>query len=320
MTLRNESVHPPANASVQSTATSHAVVRSLDDWCGYFGAPDPDVHEELFSTVSTADLIADGRHADSAMLIDAMPAFLASVIDSGATLTDAQKALLVGYDASFLPVLAHETVTLRGLYARFNARDAAVAREIARRRTRASEAWSACIAIRDQAVRNLRRAVGSDAAVRAQLDEAVGDARSIETLVAGTRSVASTLAELLATKDASGKKPSVLARLLVRAKLDDALVKALREAATTARETHDAASAAGFAAVTQDDLDAQDGRVMRVVEWTWRAFREAARRDAAIREPALGAMDVLFVRRSTAKSDETPADDNARDDAQKPVD
>ncbi len=284
-----------------------AAMKSLDDWSRELGAPDADVVEELYATVEPADLVELGRHSDSATLIDAMPAFLASVTACLTRLGAAQRAKLVGFDEAWLPVLARETVALRDVYARFSAQDAAGTRELAKRRRAAAEAWTACVAMRDQAVRNLRRALGSRAGERAQIDDAQGTAKTITSLVTGTHAVADTLAELLAEKDPKTGKPSALARLLVRSKLDAAYVAELRGAAKLAHDRDAAANATAAARVTQDDLDAHDGRVMRVVEWVWRAFREAGKRDAVIREPSLGAMEGLFVARRAAKDDAPPA-------------
>ena len=58
--------------------------------------------------------------------------------------------------------------------------------------------------------------------------------------------------------------------------------------------------------MTQDEIDLQDGRVMRVAEWIWRAFREASNRDGAIRVPSPGAMESLFVTRRSAKEASEP--------------
>lgn len=286
---------------VKVTAAVHAVgLKTLDEWAAEFGAPDAEVEEELYTTIDASALRDLGRHADSAVLIDAMPGFLASVVENERKLTAAQRALLVGYTPMWLPVLARETVALRDLYARFAVQDAAALREVAKRRSLASDAWSAGIAIRDQGVLNLRRAAGSRAEIRALVDESVGNARSVLSLTTGIRAVADTLAGLLAERDAANKA-TPLARVLRRVKLDDGFVSALRAAAILVETTDADANATAANVVTQDQLDTRDGRVMRVTEWSWRAFREANKRDPAIGVPSLGAMEGFFVARRNAK-------------------
>ena len=290
MGKKNTETDPLAPAPAH---TPVATVRTLDDWSRELGAPDPEVVEELYATVTPGDLMAQGRHTDSSTLIDAMATFLAAVKQCLGSLNAAQRAKLVGFDEAWLPVLAHETVTLRGMHLRFSAQDATAAREMAKRRKSAADAWTACVAIRDQAARNLRRAAGSRAGERAQIDDAVGTAKSITALVTGTNALADTLAELLAEKDPATGNASVLARLLQRANLNDAYVAELRQAAKDAHDRDAEANATTAHVITQDDLDVQDGRVMRVVEWVWRAFREANKRDPVIREPSLGGMESL---------------------------
>jgi hypothetical protein len=58
--------------------------------------------------------------------------------------------------------------------------------------------------------------------------------------------------------------------------------------------------------VTQRALDLQDGRVMRIVDWVNRAFRDANAVNGAIAVPKLGDLEALFVntRRATVKDPE----------------
>lgn len=298
----------PRKAQTAAQAEPSQHMKTLDQWCVEYGDPDPEVVAELFDTVEVADLSEQGRRTDSATLYDAVPGFFAAVTESLASLSNEQRRKLVGFDASWLPVLAHESRRLRGLNERFSAQDAAATRELAKRRQSAAVAWTDCVTIRDQAVRNLRRAAGSRAESRAQIDDAVGTARSITTLVTGTNAVADTLEEFLAEKEPDTGKPTTLARLLVRSKLDGAYVAELRQNAKDANDRDAEAKATKADLVTQDEIDLQDGRVMRVAEWIWRAFREASNRDGAIRVPSPGAMESLFVTRRSAKeaSDPTP--------------
>ncbi len=86
------------------------------------GDPDPEVVAELFDTVEVADLGEQCRRTDSATLYDAVPGFFAAVTESLASLSNEQR------------------------------------RKLAKRRQSAVVAWTDCVTIRDQAVRNLRRA------------------------------------------------------------------------------------------------------------------------------------------------------------------
>ena len=287
---------------VEAPISSHAL-KTLDEWSKDFGAPDAEVVEELYTTIESSELRDLGRHADSAVLIEETPGFLASVVEIERGLTPKQRAVLVGYTPMWLPVLANETIELRGVYGRFVKQDAAAMRELAKRRAAANDAWSECVAIRDQGVLNLRRAAGSRGEIRALVDGSAGNARSVVSLTTGTNAVAETLAALLAETDAA-KKPTPLARVLRRTMLDEGFVAALKTAADLVTTTDDAANATAANLVTQDQLDTQDGRVMRVTEWIWRAFRQANKRDPSIGVPSLGKMESLFVPKRSAKEPE----------------
>ncbi len=295
-----------AGAVKVAAAVQPANLKTLDEWAKDFGASDPEVEEELFTTIEVSALRDLGRRADSEVLIEETPGFLASVVETERKLTAKQRTVLVGYSPMWLPVLANEGVALRGLYARFVEQDAEAMRELARRRAAASEAWTACIAIRDQGASHLRRVTTAGKDDRSFVDESVGNARTALSLATGTRSVATAITELLAQTDSSGK-PTVLARALRRMAIDETFVKALNDAAELVLTTDAEANATAANIVTQDQLDTRDGRLMRVTEWTWRAFRQANKRDPSIGVPLLGKMEPLFVTKRGAKSTEEDA-------------
>ncbi len=276
-------------------------LKTLDEWAKHFGASDPEVEEELFTTIEVSALRDMGRHADSEVLIEETPGFLASVVECEGKLTAKQRAVLVGYSPMWLPVLANETVELGKLYARFVKQDAEAMRELARRRAVANEAWTACIAIRDQGASHLRRVTTAGKDDRSFVDESVGNARTALNLATGTRGVATAITALLAQTDESGK-PTPLARALRRMAIDETFVNALNDAAELVLTTEAEANATAANIVTQDQLDTRDGRVMRVTEWIWRAFRQANKRDPSIGVPSLGKMESLFVTKRSAKA------------------
>ena len=92
---------------------------------------------------------------------------------------------------------------------------------------------------------------------------------------------------------------------MAHVRLNAAYEQRLRDAAVTVVTTDRDASAAAQEGVSQEELDDADGRVMHVVDWGYRAFKEANELDDAIRVPELGTLAPYFTtKRAVPKSDE----------------
>lgn len=280
-------------------ATHHneLTLRTLDDLQKALGEPDGEVVEEIFEGVTTAVLLAFGRRADSAVLHAGTPAFVTSVQTVWAGLKPAKRAEVIGYAEEFLPVLVHEAVALRTIHGRFSMQGPKVAIEVARRKEAARAAFANGRGLRDQGARMLRRVMRGNTEDASGLETSIGNASDAASLAAGLTFVADEVA-----RQRKGGSPA-RKRLMARVRLDAAYEQRLRDAAVSVVTTDSSASAAAQEGVTQDELDEADGRLMHVVDWIYRAFKEANELDEAIRVPELGTLAPYFTtKRGAAKS------------------
>ncbi len=266
-----------------------AELHTLDDLARDLGAPLQEVVDELFEDVSTALLVGIGRKVESSTLYGGVPTFVTSVRDIWAKLSPALREEVVGYAEEFLTVVVHDAVALRALHQRFSRQNSKVAIEVARRKESAQSAFTKGRLLRDQAARLLRRVTRGNDQDTSGLEASIGTADNAAKLAAGLTFIADEIERHLRDGSATRK------RLLARIRLNAAYAAKLRGAAVKAVETDSVASAAAREAVSQEDLDAADGRVMHVVDWVYRAFKEASELDDAVRVPDLGDLESYFV-------------------------
>ncbi len=285
---------PKAKASEEASAPA---LHTLDDMVRELGKPSADVVDELFEDVTPAVLMTFGRRADSAVLYGAVPAFVSSVRDVWAKLKPSQRGEVVGYAEEFLPVLAHDAVALRAKHQVFAAQGSKVLIELARRKEAARLAFTEGRVLRDQGARMLRRVTRGKTDDASSLETSIGTASDAAKLSAGLTFVADEVERHLKGGTETRK------RLMKRVKLDAAYVQRLRDAAARVVATDDAASAASRASVSQEELDQADGRVMHVVDWIYRAFKEANELDESIAVPTLGDLAPYFTTKRVPKDD-----------------
>ncbi len=244
-----------------------------------------------------------GALVASPTLVSGVVGYVVEVQQVLASLSPEQNAQLVGFDASFLPLLADETARLDVLSTRAVNEGIVVDVAIADRKAQAEAASSRGVALRQQGARALRRALLGQESDLAALEQAVGNASTAASLASGLEFVAGQIEHQLAHGDADRRS------LLARVKLTAENAASLRVAAKDVLTTDEAASAVAQTGVTQRALDLQDGRVMRIVDWVNRAFRDANAVNGAIAVPKLGDLEALFVntRRAVAKVDPAPS-------------
>ena len=266
------------------------------------GPADESVRRELFDAVPEEALVAEGRRVASPTLVSGVVSYVVEVQHVLASLSPEQNAQLVGFDASFLPLLADETARLDGLSTRAVNEGIVVDVATADRKAQAEAASARGVALRDQGARAMRRVLLGQESDLAALEQAVGNASTAASLASGLEFVAGQIEHQRAHGDADRRS------LLARVKLTAAYAAVLSAAAKDVVTTAEAASAVAQKGVTQRALDLQDGRVMRIVDWVNRAFRDANAVNGAIAVPKLGDLEALFVntRRAAAKADPDP--------------
>lgn len=293
-----------------ASATAGPTLHTLDDLATELGPPSPEVVAELFEDVTPAVLLAFGRRADSAVLYGGIPTFVSSVRDIWGGLSNAKRDAVIGYAEEFLPVLVRDGVSLRELHGRFSKQGPKVAIEVARRKESARLAFTLGRGLRDQGARMLRRVTRGKAEDSSSLETSIGTATDATQLAAGLTFVADEIERHL--QSGSAVRRSLMARI----KMTAAYVQQLRKAAASVVTTDSAASAASREGVSQEDLDQADGRVMHVVDWVYRAFKEANELDESIRVPDLGTLAPYFTKRRTSGTDDGTDD---TDGTAKPV-
>lgn len=261
------------------------------------GPADDDVRAELFDEVTDDDMRTDGTRVVSEELVPGVVKYCSAVLGVLAGLGAAQLDDLVGFDRSFLPVLVDETVRLDALVARSHKEGITVEVTLAERRAHARSTNSSGIARRNQATRAMRRVLRGQASELAALESSVGDASTAKALASGL----SFIAEQIDAQLGSAKPARV--SLMKRVKLSAAYAQQLRALAASVLSADSAATATVQTGVTQRALDLQDGRVMRVIDWVNRAFRDANAVDGAIHVPKLGALEPLFFNTNRSAKD-----------------
>ncbi len=302
MAKPHASAHTPHTTPTAAAAPEGATLHTLDELGRALGAPSPEVVEELFEGVSRPVLVALGQRAESGTLYAAVPGFAASVRDAWNALDASRRHALVGYAPEMLPVLVADTLGLRALHQRYVKQESQTAIELTRRREAAHTAFTRGRLLRDQAARLLRRVTRGSEAETAALDASIGSAESAATLADGLTAIADEIDRHRAQGSDARK------RLLDRVRLDATYTASLRAAAKSVTDTDAAASAAASAIVSQEDLDAADGRVLHVADWIYRAFKEASELDDAVRLPDLGDLATWIApKRSVVKPPANPA-------------
>lgn len=292
----------PDTPTPTPTATDNpAALHTLDELGRALGAPSAEMVEELFEDVSRPVLLALGRRAESGALYGAIPGFAASVRAAWSALDDARRDEVVGYAPEMLPVLVADALSLRALHQRFATQAQQTAVELIRRREAAQTAFTRGRLLRDQASRLLRRVARGSDEETAALDASIGSAESADSLARGINAVADEIDRHRAQGSAVRK------RLLQRVRLNAGYTASLRAAAKAVTDTDAAAEAAASAIVSQDDLDAADGRVLHVADWIYRAFKEASEFDDGVRVPDLGDLATWIAPKRTAPKPVKPA-------------
>lgn len=242
-----------------------------------------------------------GQRTATERILDTAPGFVRSVEALWDSFSHTQRRTLVGYTPAVLSVLLAECAALKVCNSRY---DLAAQRSLATRAQRESAARDAMRKgrdLRDQVGATLRTLHGASALSDDGVSRAFSSAETAEDLALRLCDVARYIERTLAAVDAETRE--AYAALL----LDDALVAEIRGQAAEVRATAADLNDTEDMRVCQRQLDLQDGRVLHVIGMIHGAFRGAARRDATMLAPDLGALSPIFERPSGGSPSSPPA-------------
>ena len=299
-------------AANQGGATGSVTEETLDSLREKFGAPSPVFATLTFSTWDAAESLALGRKVSTERILHAVPGFVQSVTISWDALSPAQREGLIGYHPAMLPVLLDETVKLRGVNQRYDARARAEGMSRDARTARADEALRSGRALGERVLRGARQWTPPAHLRRSPLPTNVEGIENPEALA----NTLDTLASWYEAWRATWEEAEVAGYEALQ--FAPGLTGELRGAAAHVRETQEVlAAAADLTPATQRELDAQDGRVLHVVGKVYAAFRGAAKEDERVVVPDLGRLSTVFerVRTKAVAEEPTPDADPAKPDA-----
>ena len=286
----------PQNTTAPTTKTRY----TLEDVLALGKGADPKLRQVLFRNVNEAVLVARGQGIESKNILDDLPTFLFDARTTYAGLTETQKEFVVGYAPALDHVLGAEVEVLSRLYEAHQTQGQAGTITRKKAKAAAGEAWTAAMVLRDQAARTLGRLLGSGAEDQVAVRASKGTAVTEESLAAGLDALASLIEEH------RGKDEDLRAAMDVL-KLTAAYAERLKAAAVSLRKAaKDVAATAPDARVTQRKLDLQDGTVLHLVEFIYRAFKEARGHDETILLPRLGSSMGRVIDRNRVAAAKSP--------------
>lgn len=240
-----------------------------------------------------------GQSFASETILKEVPSFVETQLLAWKALGPEDRARFVGWSEPLVAQIVHESVKLADMLASFDAASRAEAGEKKGSESRYKSVRSAAIAQRDHAARVLRPLlpVGSDAADK--LSAAKFSADSPELLAKGIVDVASVAKALVASANAAERAA------LDEMRVNETLVASLESLAADVRQAGELRTKGAPATrVGQEQLDEQDGVVLRLIQVAWRAWREGRKVVPSIPLPNLGALRGL-VRTGSSGGDDS---------------
>ena len=261
------------------------------------GPPDPELAPILLRASTEADFHAEGSEVAPERIQQALPRFLTTAAASLTSL-DETTAALVMVDAGILALIVHEALAIEPLARRWDASAHTQSALVADWNARRARARRAAIGHRDLLVNALTHALGAQADLLGALR---GDATDDAALVQGIKAVAD-LADMRLTEGSATDRVA-----LARFKVTGERVTLLRDKAADVSAVG-AAPVGAPQAVTQRQLDVQEGRVLVLIDILLKAMRAAKRVHPTLVMPELGALKSHFqpTRRKKAPPAEPP--------------
>ena len=271
------------------------VLPTLEQIAKSLGAPDPDVPAVMNPPESQEAFRVMGAQIATERVLTDLRRILGQAFVFYRQATPAQKRLLRGFSEPMLAVAVDRAIALEALRRDFTSAGTADKSARVSSRAAAGVAFSAGLAVRDQAVTVFRTAVGTDVAARQRLTVAAGTAESDEALAAGLERLAG-FGEGLLSDAKTAKRAAV-------AGVDAEYLGEIGAASVAVRSASADASGRLTAQLAgQGALDAPDGLCLDLLSHIVHAFAAARDRDGTIpRLVPQATRRLLSARRKKAK-------------------
>jgi len=241
------------------------------------GPPKLALLQALLARTSNAELVEPGATiASSRIVVDC-----ARLYQEGwnwfATAPAGQRKKLRGMSEDLFVLAIHQALSLEHMRQTREGTSTGDGSVRAGRERAATEAFSAGVSLRDQASTVLRDAVGLDGPRRAEVDEVVGTAESVDALCSGLKGLGELIQRWLGSGD------QVLLDQLKLANVDGDYAQELFDARATARATAtEAGLRTGSPKASQAELDREDGINILLLGRIIRAFEAGHNIDPTI--------------------------------------
>lgn len=288
---------PSAAASKKSTARS-----PLDKLAAAVGPAQPVLVRLATRGLSREALNTLGAKYTSRAILEVIPPLIEAQLLAWKSLSDQDKREhFVGWNEALAAQVVHEGVKLAALLEQFetSAREESGETKVDARRYK--DVRAAAIKRRDQIARVLRSFVDPASVEASKLASSKLQSDTPASLAAGIRAVAIVAKGLIATS--SKEEREALAALEIHDTLVSSLESLATNVATVGTQRKKGAPATR---VAQEQLDEQDGIVLRLIQVTWRAWRDGRAHVPSVPLPDLGALRTLV--RTGAASGTTDAE------------
>jgi len=278
-----------ANQAGVVAVSSHETLESLQR---KHGPPRALFVQLAFQTYDPAEGIARGRKVATIRILQAVPGFAQQAAACWEALSPGLRGRVVGFHPGLIAVLLGEAVALRDVNLRYDARALVEGTQRGASEAAAREALNSGRSLFEQTLRIARRWAPTAYVARNPLPAYVeGGAEKPDVLALTGDALASWITAWRATWGEDEREGYESLNFAP----DQA--ERLHAASARVRETQSVVAAfSDTSPITQRELDAQDGRVLHVVDLIQAAFRQAAQADARVMVPELGELASLYER------------------------
>jgi hypothetical protein len=275
-------------AATTKSTTERSAKTSLQSLAERVAPPNKALVRIATRSVSRATLNQLGQSWVSEDIIAAVPAFIETQLKAWTRLNDEDRQNFVGWSETLAAQVVHEARALEVLLAQFEAESSGESSDKKSGDERYKKLRSSAIGQRDRAARALDRVLPEDSDARAKLDTDTLRSDTPEQLAKGITDVAAIAKKHIAQSDAEERAA------LAAMRIDDGFVAKLEALAERVKSAGVALKKGAPATrVGQEQLDEQDGVVLRLIQVTWRAWRDGRKVVMSVPLPDLGALREL---------------------------
>jgi hypothetical protein len=288
-------------AATTKSTSERSAKTSLQSLTEHVAPPNKALVRIATRSVSRATLNELGQSWVSEDIIAEVPAFIETQLEAWKRLSDEDKQHFIGWSESLAAQVVHEARALEMMLAQFVAESSGESSDKKTSSERYKKLRATAIGQRDRAARALDRVLPEDSDERAKLDTNTMRSDTPDELAKGIAAVASIAKKHIAQSNAEERAA------LAAMRIDEAFVAAL-EATAERVKTAGLALKKGAPAtrVGQEQLDEQDGVVLRLIQVTWRAWRDGRKVVMSVPLPDLGALRELVRTGSKGEVGEEP--------------